>query len=96
MNQSNKDLGIISAQELLDMELPPKAVEVRYEAEDNGFNLIHDHNKEYFIEASRINSRKKLIGWIVHLCSKGWVDNDAIRDLIKIVHAHFKWGSPYT
>jgi len=46
---------------------------------------------EYQIELNRINSHKKLIEWVRHLCTKPWVDGQVIKQLIDVVYKHFGW-----
>lgn len=43
-------------------------------------------SNEYGIENHRINTPEKLLGWIHHLCGKGQVTTEHIRQLIDVAH----------
>ena len=36
----------------------------------------------YWIAASRINTKEKLVEWIHHLCEKAWITPEHIRQLV--------------
>lgn len=42
---------------------------------------------EYEIEFSRINSAPKLLGWIHHLCGKGWITPEHINEMIEYLES---------
>ena len=48
----------------------------------------------YYIGWDRINSKGKLLRWILHLTDKTWFTQDMCRELIGAAISHFKWEMP--
>lgn len=52
--------------------------QVVIEAEQIGFPKY-----DYWIKLNRINSYKKLVGWITHLIEKEWITQDMLAEFIR-------------
>lgn len=44
----------------------------------------------YEIELTRIDTEKKLLGWIVHLLEKNWVSREMLLRMVDVWQHHFK------
>ena len=66
----------ISAKKLLNTIYGSRVVD---DGEEIGFPE-HD----YWIEKSRLSNDKKVLGWVVHLSEKTWVDAQALGDFVRM------------
>lgn len=70
---------------------PPDHPVVAIENDDDEcVDLVVDQKGRlgYPIEYDRMDEPEKLLGWIHHLCSKGWITSEHIRQLIKVAEKH--------
>lgn len=55
----------------------------------NGF-LVLNIKFPYEIELNRIDTERKLLGWIVHLLEKNWVSREMLLRMVDVWQVHFK------
>ena len=46
----------------------------------------------YDIELDRIDSKGKLLNWVLHLTDKDWMTNEIMSEIILAVDEHCGWG----
>jgi hypothetical protein len=78
-------------EELAKAEKDAKELERFFSDDENGITL--DRNR-YFIAWNRIQTKGRLLEWVLHLCGKEWMDTDKIAYFIVTVSRHFGWN-PY-
>lgn len=62
--------------------------------ENGGINLKNYAGFDYWIEWSRLDSKEKVLHWVMHLLEKRWVDRRMMRKFIATVCDHHNFN-PY-
>ena len=65
-------------------------MEDRVEVKGDEIVLTAASGGAYHVPKDRCDTPEKLLGWIYHLCEKGWVTRTHVRHLI--YHAKEDWG----
>jgi hypothetical protein len=50
--------------------------------------LMRSENHPYTIELSQLDSHAKILSWVAHLCSKGWVTTTILSRFISLACGH--------
>lgn len=84
----NEQFKIICAADMKpDIEEAEKEISKQCYIEDD--QIIMNVNYEYVIELNRCSTPEEILGWVEHLCSKGWITLKVIRRFVNLAsNAH--------
>lgn len=70
-------------------EIPGNQEVEKMVIEDGYLTIKHRKGFDYDIALERIDSYKKIVGWIAHLNEKTWFTQDVLSCFLNIINGHF-------
>lgn len=70
-------------------EIPSDGKVERMIIEDDYLVIKHRNGFDYDISLDRLDSYKKIVGWIAHLNEKTWFTQDVLYCFFNILNGHF-------
>lgn len=67
-----------------------KITKIEYEEDIDSVSIYVGANP-YSIPMDRVKSQEALLGWILHLLKKGWMDRKSLRKFIEVTCEVKKW-----
>lgn len=89
-NPALASFGVLYRGSVIEAQTGPRPARVR--RYPDGVQLLG--GGEYFIPWMQLNTKAKLLAWVLHLAEKNWVDKEMLMDLMLAADGH--WGLKIT